>query len=104
MATVAGVLFVLAFVLSPRYGVLSRIAHLRNMRQELGQRLLVTHLEGSHGAATRDELRERFRWTPASERSIVRGAIANELVTRSSTGSLELTPQGRELANESTLG
>lgn len=99
MATVAGVMFALAFVFSPRFGVVSRMARLRRMQVQFGQRLLVTHLEGGHGSANLIDLRNRFQWTGSLERRIVRGALADDLVRRTANESLELTPRGREMAD-----
>ncbi|HEV2065269.1 MAG TPA: metal ABC transporter permease [Thermomicrobiales bacterium] len=100
MAAVAGGIFAFAFVLSPRHGVISRLAQLARLRREFGQRLLITHLEGQHGTAGLRALRDRFRWTPGSERAIVRAAIANGLVKRAAGDTLVLTERGRSAAQE----
>jgi manganese/zinc/iron transport system permease protein len=96
MASVAGVLFALAFVLSPKHGVISRLTQLARLRREFGQRLLITHLEGQHGTTDIRLLRERFRWTPRSERSIIRFG----LVKRAAADSLILTERGRSTAKQ----
>ena len=95
MAAAAGVLFAAAFLGSPRHGVIARLVRLARLRREFGQRLLITHLEGQHGTSALPALRERFQWTPRSESSIIRSAIADGLVERAASDRLVLTERGR---------
>lgn len=103
MAAVAGAIFTLAFLGSPRYGALARLLHLRKLRIEFGQRLLLTHLEGNHGTASLIELRNRFHWTRSTEQLVIRQALAHDLVTRNGSEQLRLTEQGRMLAADYTV-
>ena len=100
MAGVAGVLFAITFLVSPRYGALARLVHLRRLRLEFGQRLLITHLEGNHGTASLIELRNRFHWTRSTEQRVLRQAVSQNLVIRQGSEQLRLTDAGRSRAAE----
>lgn len=101
MATVAGGLFVLAFLASPRHGVVARVVRLATLRRAFAQRLLVSHLEGQHGTAELPALRQRFRWSPRAERAVVHAAVADGLIERPANGHLVLTERGRVVARQS---
>ncbi len=101
MASVAGGLFALAFLASPRHGVVARLVQLARLRRAFAQRLLVSHLEGQHGAADLPALRQRFRWSPRVERAVVHAAVADGLVEPPANGHLVLTERGRVVARQS---
>ncbi len=64
MATVAGVLFGIVFVLSPEHGLLAKRLQRREVRAEVEERMLLLHLGKETRAGHSDELRHRFSWTP----------------------------------------
>ena len=62
MATVAGLLFLLAFLFSPRHGVLGRYLHHRRLGQAMAEQLLLLHLRHGNGGVPFEELSRRFSW------------------------------------------
>ena len=109
MATVAGALFGLAWLLAPGRGLVS--AWRRRARQRVGfaQTMLAIHLanhEGRPEAAVESRvahLGEHLRWEPDFATRVVRGAERRGLVV-AADGSLSLTERGRELAREAVVG
>lgn len=63
MAAVAGGLFVLALVASPRHGVLTRLFERRRLAGRLEAQLVVLHL-ASGAVASATEVERRFGWSP----------------------------------------
>jgi manganese/zinc/iron transport system permease protein len=93
MASVAGGLFLLAFLLSPRYGLLARMVRDRNLGAVLAEQLLLAHLQNGDRAIPMDELALRFSWSGERlhrtvGRLIERGWVADE------PGGLTLTRAG----------
>ena len=64
MATVAGAAFAVAFVLSPRYGLVARLVRHRRLAGAMAEQLLLLHLGGGGKGTALDELTARFRWPP----------------------------------------
>jgi manganese/zinc/iron transport system permease protein len=99
MATVAGLYFGAAFVLSPRYGIAARALRHRRLRKAMADQLLLLHL-GEGAATALDDLVARFRWphrrvTDAVARLERRGWIERV------NGSVRLTPRGETALAES---
>ena len=93
MASVTGLLFLAAFLLSPRYGWLARTAHRRRLGAAMAEQLLLAHLNESGPAIAFDDLARRFAWRGARLRRTVerlrrRGWIARE------SGGMTLTREG----------
>ncbi len=63
MATVSGAFFLLAFLVSPRHGLLARLLRHRRLRWAMSEQLLLLHLERGGGIAL-DRLGLRFSWSP----------------------------------------
>jgi hypothetical protein len=100
MATVAGLLFALAAVASPRYGVLAWLARQARLRREFAADLLIAHLgqrenhlvpgpaasysaesTATTGLATPiADLQTRFRWSVRFTRAVVREVARADLV------------------------
>jgi manganese/zinc/iron transport system permease protein len=106
MATSAGLIFIVAFLVSPRHGALAWLARQARLRRRFAADMLVLHLAqhgldeegqtaGAHAgrpvsapsAPTGDPeslpgaaLQERFRWSPSFTRSVVQEALAEGLV------------------------
>jgi manganese/zinc/iron transport system permease protein len=105
MATMAGILFGLVFLLAPERGLVA-IARRRNrQRIEFARKALASHLfnhEGSPEAAVESEvahLTHHLRWQPDFAKRIVQSAQQKGLVIRAN-GHLALTEDGRTLAQE----
>ncbi len=104
MAAMAGVLFATALLLSPSQGLIARRRELARLRRGLAERLLLTHLDGGHGAGDRTTLRERFGWSARTEATVVRSALARGHVRAEGSGRLVLTEAGRGAAGEIGVG
>ena len=94
MALVAGLLFMLSFLLSPRHGLLSRLVTQRRMRERLAGQLLLLHLRerGEHPVPVAD-LARRFSWSGGDLSRRVARLTAVGLL-ESVSGGLCLTPAG----------
>jgi manganese/zinc/iron transport system permease protein len=105
MATMAGVFFVAAWLLAPERGLVAAARRRARQRLEFAQTMLAIHLanhEGRPEAAVESRvghLDEHLRWDAEFAERIVRGATRRGLVVERA-GLLELTPRGRELAQE----
>jgi manganese/zinc/iron transport system permease protein len=96
MAAMAGVVFVLVWVVAPRHGLLANLRRRRKLRKRFAADLLLLHLKRSGTVQEADALSyERFRWTPAYGRSVLLDLEGRGLVARTN-GSLLLTPQGEQ--------
>ena len=110
MATMAGVLFGLAFLFAPVRGVVSRMrAAARASASSSRSLMLAIHLlhhEGTAEAATEtreDHLHQHLRWKTDRARRVVDDAVSAGLVERESDGRLSLTDAGRARAREGML-
>jgi manganese/zinc/iron transport system permease protein len=105
MASVAGLLFLAAWLLAPGRGLVAQAR--RRARQRLGfaQTMLAIHLANHEGGPDQavesrvEHLGEHLRWEPDFAGRVVRGAERRGLVVASG-GSLALTDRGRALAQE----
>jgi manganese/zinc/iron transport system permease protein len=108
MATAAGILFLLAFLLGPERGVVAVARRRERQRWEFARLMLAIHLlhhEGTpaYAAESREaHLREHLRWQPEFARRVVREAEGADLVVRSGEGLL-LTDHGRDAARRAML-
>lgn len=93
MATVAGATFLLAFLLSPRYGLLARGFTLRRLGERLASQLLLLHLEKGHRRLPLETLERRFGWTPARVQRVLRRLERAGWVEQGE-GGLTLTAEG----------
>jgi len=103
MATMTGVLFLVALLMAPERGLLARMSRLRRQRWEFGSVMLAVHLLQHEGRPEADEearvdhLLEHFRWEPGYAEKVVRYAERRGTLRRRG-GLLFLTPEGRSLA------
>lgn len=103
MAGMAGVAFLLAFLLAPGRGVVSVALERRQQRLDFAQLMLAIHLlnhEGTPEMATESReahLRQHLRWPDDFARKIVDRAVAGGTVLRQD-GQLVLTEAGRRQA------
>jgi manganese/zinc/iron transport system permease protein len=109
MATVAGVIFALAFLMAPERGLIA-LAHRRaSQRWEFAQTMLTIHLlnhEGLPEAALEnrvEHLGEHLRWGPEFAGQVVRRAEQSNLITQTNA-HLALTAQGRTRAQQALTG
>ncbi|HEX6641122.1 MAG TPA: metal ABC transporter permease [Thermoanaerobaculia bacterium] len=109
MATTAGILFALAFLLAPARGVVARARQRGRQRVEFKRRMLVIHLlhhehtENAASESREDHLYEHLGWKPERARAIVDEAVRVDAIRRMPDGRLELTETGRMLARESMM-
>jgi len=92
MAAAAGILFVLAFVASPRHGLVAHAVRQRRLAAALAEQLLLLHLHhgGSEPAAL---LARRFSWSRRRVERTVERLVRRGWVDRHAEG-LRLTPSG----------
>jgi manganese/zinc/iron transport system permease protein len=105
MATTAGLLFGLVFLLAPERGLAALARRRSRQRLEFAQAMLAIHLlhhEGSPEAGQENRvshLKEHLRWEPAFAGRVIRLAEEQNWVVRRN-GSLALTELGRQRAQQ----
>ncbi|MDX1419640.1 MAG: metal ABC transporter permease [Rubricoccaceae bacterium] len=108
MATMAGVLFALVFLLAPERGVLAQARRRSAQRREFARRMLLVHLlHHEHTPEAEREcrvphLQEHLRWEPGFAETAVRYAERTGTVRRAGD-RLSLTPAGRTAAQEAMV-
>ncbi|CAG0926613.1 Manganese transport system membrane protein MntD [Thermoflexales bacterium] len=108
MATMAGVIFGLVYLLAPDRGLIAIARRRRRQRWEFAQTMLTIHLLNHEGTleAVRESrvehLREHMRWDMTFARRVVRYAEQHGLL-RDEGGSLILTDEGRSLAQRAVV-
>lgn len=108
MATMTGVLFLLAFLLAPQRGMIALAQRRARQRWQFAETALTIHLfnhEGKPEAAEESQvvhLHEHLRWQPDFAAQVVRRAEHHHLVNRLNA-HLELTEDGRERAREAIM-
>lgn len=108
MATMVGAAFALAFLLSPRQGLLAAARRRTRQRWEFAQTMLAIHLfnhEGLPNAAEEsriDHLDRHLRWAPDFATRVVRLAERHGLI-REQHGQLTLTDAGRARAKDAIV-
>ncbi len=108
MASMTGVLFMLAYIFSPQRGLV--VIYRRRLRQkwEFALAMLVIHLvhhEGSPEASEEcraDHLTDHIRWQSEFAERVVSLARQRDLVLNDG-GLLRLTPEGRSLASQKII-
>jgi manganese/zinc/iron transport system permease protein len=103
MATVSGILFVMALLLSPRHGLAARFLRDRTVGAAMAEQLLLVHLRHGGRAMPVPDLSRRFSWSArrlrrTAERLRTRGWI------ESSGGGLQLTADGLDALERSGQG
>lgn len=108
MATMTGVVFLLAFLFSPERGMVAVAQRKKRQKWEFAQTSLAMHLmnhEATPVAAnecTVEHLQDHFRWRPEFANKVVDKAQRQELVKRED-GYLLLMENGRSLAKEALV-
>jgi manganese/zinc/iron transport system permease protein len=97
MAALAGVLFLMALLFSPRHGLIHGMLLHRRLASRLAGELLLMHLaDGAAGASPRD-LAARFGWSAQRAAAVVRGLARQglvEIVGSADATSVRITPAG----------
>jgi manganese/zinc/iron transport system permease protein len=108
MATMAGVLFGLAFLVAPERGLIAIARRRTRQRWEFAQTMLAIHLLNHEGLPEADEecrvahMHEHMRWEPAFASQVVKQAERRGTLV-SQDGRLALTDQGREVARQAIV-
>jgi len=108
MAFMTGVMFVLAFLLTPGRGLVAGARRRARQKWDFAQTMLAIHLsqhEGSPEASfecSYPHLQEHFRWQPSFADRVVRRAEEQGLITTRGE-NLTLTPNGRKLVERSMM-
>jgi manganese/zinc/iron transport system permease protein len=108
MASMAGILFGLAFLLAPQRGLLAMIWLRKRQRLEFAQTMLAIHLLQHEGLPESklennlDHLHKHLRWEPAFAVSVVQQAKQQRLLL-TVNGNLVLSDRGRALAQEAMI-
>lgn len=109
MVMMLGVLFGLAFLLSPQRGLVAIARRRQQQRWQFAQTMLAIHLLNHEGqpdyeAECRvDHLIYHMRWEPAFATQVVQRSVRADLIRRRN-GHLQLTAHGRQLANAAVTG
>lgn len=101
MAVVAGGLFLLALLFSPRHGVLARLFHHRRLGARLSDQLMLLHLDG--GGATAATLGARLGWPRRRLDAALARLSGNGWIERRDE-ELGLTEAGRRRLSTETAG
>jgi manganese/zinc/iron transport system permease protein len=108
MATMTGLLFVVAWLAAPQRGLVALALRRRRQKWEFAQTMLAIHLfnheqQPDAGVECRvDHLLEHLRWQPVYAEEVVRHAEQSGAVRRRG-GLLSLTETGRQLAAEAVM-
>lgn len=93
--------FVVAWVLSPRYGLISTLIRRASQRHRFNNQVVLGHIYNHQqeadesGDLTADELHQHFRWSRAKMRRVLARLQARNLI-RIVNKRVELTPRGEE--------
>lgn len=108
MATIAGLLFGVVFLLAPDRGIVALARRRARQRWEFAQALLAVHLLNHEGTAAAevenrvDHLNRHLSWESDFATEVVRRARRGGLIIRHN-GHLELTDAGRDVARDALL-
>lgn len=106
MASMTGVLFALAFVFGPRYGLISQAVRHHRQRREAALRLLAVHLYNHELEPEKDEhliagLEAHLRWPRRQVEGVIYDLVRRGLAVPGPRGArLHLTERGRAFARE----
>ncbi len=105
MATVCGVCFALAFLFSPRHGVVSRSVARRRMRRRVAEEDVLLwagrRLESAAGAPfTARDVSRAQEWLMAEATLVTRRLAARGLLRPAAEGGYALTPAGEDRARD----
>lgn len=93
MAMVAGILFLLSFLFSPRHSLLTRLIRHGRLRRAMYEQLLLLHLDHGNGGLPLADVARRFSWSPRRLAKTVDRLAARGWLNKTA-GGLQLTPSG----------
>jgi len=94
MATVSGLIFLLALLFSPAHGLVARVVRHRRLGDRLAQQLLLLHLKDSRSVAI-ESLERRFGWRRLKIHRVTERILAEGLAHRTDDG-VQLTEAGAQ--------
>ncbi|MEM6453961.1 MAG: metal ABC transporter permease, partial [Acidobacteriota bacterium] len=95
MAAVAGAFFLLAFLVSPRHGLIGRLLRHRHLGGLLDEQLLLLHLQSGPSTPSALRLQNRFAWTAAKMNRVAARLVQRGWAARRDDGRLALTDAGQ---------
>lgn len=102
MASMAGLLFIVTFLVSPRYGLLAQAWRHRRLSQAMQEQLLMLHLQHGTGTAL-SGLGQRFSWPKARLRATVARLTDRGWIEADDAG-FRLTETGNEAVERGGQG
>ncbi|MGL4611831.1 MAG: metal ABC transporter permease [Trueperaceae bacterium] len=105
MVCISGAFLLLAFLFSPRYGLIAQTIQRSNQRRDNAERMLLVHLynhehdDESLEESAVDALQTHLRWRDHEARNIVMRSLEQNVI-RKEQDKLFLTEKGRVLARE----
>ncbi len=99
MATVSGILFAIAFVASPRYGLLARLVRQRQLGRDMAEQLLLLHLQSGGTPQSVEQLAQRFSWRRQRLEAVI-ARVGNRGWVQRTNGSVAITPLGERAVEE----
>jgi len=100
MASMTGVLFVAALLLSPSRGLVAAVVRRRRNRESFARSLLLARVESSGNAATNGDLARRLGWDEGRVSEALEAARRDGLVLRTQNGPVKLTGKGRSMVRQ----
>lgn len=100
MAVVAGLLFLLAFLLSPRHSLVTRLLRHSRLRRAMQEQLLLLHLDHGRGFLPMDAVTRRFSWSRRQLSQTVERLRRRGWLELEGDG-LQLTPAGAQVVEHS---
>lgn len=102
IVTMTGFFFLLTWIISPRYGVLSTMIRRRQQSQQFAEQMLLIFLNKQEKQVNPADLADLLQWTGAKTQRILKRAISHQVI-RQNGNTLELTENGREQIEQFTL-
>jgi manganese/zinc/iron transport system permease protein len=103
MASVAGLIFLLALLLSPRHGVVARIVRARRLAARIAETLLLSHLDTRGPGVPAAELGRRFGWDAERTHRTVDRLRRRRQIDGDPAAGLVLTDAGARFLEASEL-
>ena len=109
MGLMTGVFFAMAFLFAPNRGIVAIARRRASQRWEFAQTMLAIHLFSHEGLPEAEReahvyhLSSHLHWEPDFAQQVVRNAERHGFI-RNQAGRLDLTEQGREMAQQALVG
>lgn len=105
MATMAGIIFVIAFMISPKWGLVATIYRRMRQRMNFAEMTLLIHIYNhentpeAHIECKEEHLHEFLQWTPQFTTKVLKQAFSKKVIYSEGT-ELMLTVKGRDVAKK----